>query len=383
MSRRRGQIIPRGEGVWVVRFYLGRNPLTKKRRYVNKTVRGTKRDAERVLTKDLGLLDQGHSVEPSRKALGSYLVEWLQTTAKARLRPRTLRDYTQRLNVYVLKNEDLAAIPLSKVREAELQRLYNSLTERGLSPRSVRYLNAILHSAFRKAMQAGMIHRNPTEFIDLPREVRKEMTALSVSETKKFIEASKGDQFEALWLLLVTCGLRPSEATALKWEDWDKKTTLMVRRALVPGPNGKGWSLDEPKTKKSERMVVLFDFAAEALRRHRIEQNKEKLTLGSEYEDKSFIFATATGEPLQIRNYVRGHFWRILEKAELPRIRMYDLRHTAATFLLANNVNPKVVADRLGHSTTRLTLDTYSHVLPGMQEEAVSALGRLLSADSA
>ena len=162
----------------------------------------------------------------------------------------------------------------------------------------------------------------------------------------------------------------------MKWEDWDGNQ-LRVRRALVRVP-GRGWSLRDTKTRRS-RVVALPEMTIRALEEHRTRQKRERLQLGEAYVDRGLIFARNTGEPLEANNLKKRYFKPILEAAGLPDMRLYDLRHTAATLRLVNGEHPKVVQEMLGHASITLTLDTYSHVLPGMQEESAALLNALLT----
>jgi integrase len=170
-------------------------------------------------------------------------------------------------------------------------------------------------------------------------------------------------------------GVRPGELCALRWSDLDG-STLRVQRAL--SYTADGWVVCDTKTSGSRRAIILGDLEQRALARQRKRQAVQRLQAGAVWQDDDLVFATASGRPHDARNISRRVLPRLLERAKLPRMRLYDLRHSSATLLLAAGINPKVVSERLGHSTTRLTLDTYSHVLPSMQQEAAEVLGRLV-----
>lgn len=173
--------------------------------------------------------------------------------------------------------------------------------------------------------------------------------------------------------------MRPEEYLALKWSDVDLDTrTAVVARTLVRRKGG-GWYFGEPKTSRSRRTVTFPESIAKALRVHRSKQAEAKLRLGASYSQENLVFATVQGSPLNIRNLTQRHFKPILLQAGLTQgIRLYDLRHTCATLLLGANVHPKIVSERLGHASITLTLDTYSHVLPTMQQGASDKLERIL-----
>jgi len=365
-----GQLIRRGERTWLIRVYRGRDAKGK-REYVNRTVRGTKKEAERVLTKLLRDRDTGVLLEPSRESLAAYAPRWLSVWVKPRVRGRTFESYRWLLNKYVLPT--LGARQLAQLSAADLQALYNSMTEAGYSSRTVRLTHTVVRSALAHAVKTHLIVRNPADLTEPPRQQRREMQALGPAEAGRFLEAAKGDRWAALWMLLVTAGLRPGEALGLKWADLDG-AKLRIQRVRLP--NG---GVEEPKTARSRRVVTLPDLAVRALKEHKARQNAEKLAAGRDYEDAGFIFVGPLGRPVETRSLVRHHFDRIVAAAGLPHLRLYDLRHTHATLLLAAGEHPKVVSERLGHSTVMLTLDTYSHVLPDMQTRAAEKLDAMLA----
>lgn len=206
------------------------------------------------------------------------------------------------------------------------------------------------------------------------------MRCLSPSEANAFLLTAREDRWHALWEILTLSGLRPGEALGLKWSDVIANT-IGVQRALLRA--GEQWVIAEPKTRRSRRTVPLAASTMKALQSHRRLQAQEKLKAGANYRDNDFVFANSTGMPIDIKNITARHFRKVLATAGLPIIRLYDLRHTAATLMLAAGVNPKVASERLGHSTIVLTMDTYSHVLPDMQQDAVDRVDRLLANASA
>ena len=187
------------------------------------------------------------------------------------------------------------------------------------------------------------------------------------------MEAARDDHLEALWVLAVHTGMRQGELLALKWTDVDLEAgKVSVRRTLTR--EGGHYTLGEPKTKKSRRTVKLTGAATEALRGHLSRQMKEMGRLGDLYLDQGLVFTTGSGAPLNPSNIRNRNLRRLISKAGLPTIRFHDLRHTCATLLLSKNVHPKIVQEMLGHATVAITLDTYSHVLPGMGDHAATAM---------
>ncbi|MEN3332070.1 MAG: integrase [Blastocatellia bacterium] len=254
---------------------------------------------------------------------------------------------------------------------------------RGLSARTVRYTHVVINSAFKQAVKWRMLSRNPSAFVDLPRQARKEMQALSPEEAGRFLEAAAEDRYGVLFTLALITGLRSEEYFGLQWKDVELvKGVVTVQRTLVWRTKGGGWYFGEPKTTKSRRNIPLPQMLVRRLTEHKVRQAEEKLKAGPEYQKLDLVFATKKGGPLMHRNLLRNHFSPIVKRAGLPdSIRLYDLRHSCATLLLAAGEHPKVVSERLGHASITLTLDTYSHVLPSMQKAASEKLESLLVAN--
>lgn len=368
-----GQIIKRGEKTWLVRVFLGRDAAGK-RKFHNKTVHGTKRDAERYCTKVRSEQQSGTFVEPSRATVSEYLVRWLDTSAKIRVRERTWNDYKSLVDRYIIPA--LGARKLANLQPAEIQRLYADLLAKGLSARTVRYVHSTLKSALNQAVRWGELARNPAGVVEIPRLERLERRVLSSDETVRFLQQAAGTRWYPLWYLLTTTGLRPGEALGLKWSDLDG-TKLRVQRTLVWVK--KTWKLEDTKTDRSRRTVLLPESTLMVLHSHRAKQAAARLARGAAYNiSLDLMFATDRGHPLDYRNTVQRYFKPLLAQAGLPPIRLYDLRHTHATQLLRENIHPKIVSERLGHSSTVMTMDVYSHVLPDMQEEAATKVDSLL-----
>ena len=370
-----GQIVRRGPRTWLVRIPMGRR-ATGTRAYHNRTIQGTKRDAQRYLTQTLRELDTGTFVEASPKILAAWLNEWLQNTVRTRLRSKTFSDYQSLSSRYLVP--EIGHRKLSQLGPAEIQKLYTDMQDRGLSPRTVRYAHSVLHGALEQAVKWNLIARNPCKMVNLPRLERKEMHSLTAEQVTRFLQAARGTRFEVLWTLLVTTGLRPGEALGLKFEDLDLETgRLRVQRALVWQGDG-NWQLLEPKTAKARRVISLPSTTIRALRSQRVRQAEDQLSAGEDWMDMDLVFTTRLGGPLEYRVLVRRFFKPLISLASLPAIRPYDLRHTCATLLLGMGANVKVVSERLGHASAALTLDVYSHVLPDMQQQAAEGLENLL-----
>jgi integrase len=373
VARKTGQIIQKGPRKWLVRVFLGRD-ATGKRRYHGRTVPGTKKDAQRYLTKVLRECDLDQFVEPSDRSLRAYLEDWLTSSVAARVAERTATDYAALLCRHILP--PLGDRKLSQLTPAEIQRVYTRMTEAGLSARTVRYVHAILHAALEQAVKWMLLSRNPATHVDPPRNRRREIRVLSAEELGRFLACAREDRWYALWELLAATGMRPGEALGLLWTDIEGHR-IRIQRSLVRHANGR-WALKEPKTPRARRTVTIPRTVEQTLQRHRKEQVEQRLQVGPEYQDHGLVFAVSNGSPLDWNVAVRRHFKGIAKRAGLPGIRPYDLRHTCATLLLASGENVKVVSERLGHASAALTLDVYSHVLPDMQQRAAERMEQIL-----
>ena len=322
--------------------------------------------------------DLGINIEPASESLDKYLEKWLQSVVRSRVREATFDDYKYLLDRYV--SPTLGAIKLCDIRSIDIQKVYGDmLGEKELSARTVRMTHAVLSSATKQAVRWHMLPRNPCEFVDLPRMARKEMQALSPEEASQFLEAAKADKLGIVLSFALATGMRPEEYLALKWSDVDLQAgSATVQRTLVWRKGG-GWYFGEPKSSRSRRTIPIPRTLVTELADHRRKQGESRLKKGADYQNNDLVFATSDGTPIILRNLVRRHFQPVLNRAKLlPTFRLYDLRHSCATLLLSAGENPKVVSERLGHASIVLTLDTYSHVLPSMQQAATEKLERIL-----
>lgn len=372
------QIIERGKGRYLVRVFLGRDPTSGKRKYHNKTIRGAKKQAEAYGRKIQHQVDTGVYRETGNQTVAGYLDDWLKHTARDKVRPKTLEGYRDIARTHL--KPVVGEIRLEDLTPQDVQKVVTSMKEKGRSPRTIRNSVGVLRNALKRAVKHGVIPSNPAEadMVDFPKGQKRTMTVLDQEQAQGFVEAAREQGAAgALYIVLLGTGMRPGEALGLGWEHYDGKA-LRVERALTWARNDRDWRLAPPKTENSLRTIPLPGFAREALNEQRRRQAEQKLKAGPEWADHGLIFTGETGEPLRWRTLARREFTWILQEADLPTIRPYDLRHTCASLLLASGVNPKVVSERLGHSTVALTLNTYSAVLPGLQEEATAKLGEMI-----
>ncbi len=366
-----GQIIKRGES-WLVRVFLGRDDKTGKRRYYNETVQGTKKDAQKVLNEKLSSADKGKLVKKTSLKVKEFLAEWLQTIVKARVREATFDSYEYHLKQYVY--EELGNRKLSNLCTLEIQKHFNKMKEK-YSSRTIRYVFSILKDALNKAVEQKYISDNPCNLVEIPKKQKREINVFSPIQAQRFLEAAKGDKHGIIFEFALLTGARPEEYLALKWSDVEfSRGTVTFQRTLIWRKGG-GWYFDEEmKTTLSRRTIPLPKTLLSKLREHRIKQAEKMLKTGAFYERNDLVFATDEGQPIRYGNLTKRHLHGILKTAELGHHRLYSLRHSCATLLLASGENMKVIQERLGHADVNLTLSTYSHVLDGMQAQASDKL---------
>jgi len=306
--------------------------------------------------------------------LREFLSQWLGSIRES-VKGKTLHQYGQIVRDHIAPR--LGNIKLKDLRPDQIQALYNEKLDSGISARTVILIHAVLHKALKHALKQGVIGRNPTDAVNRPKFRRKEMLTLSDSQVRTLLLVVKDTRFEALFWIAVSTGLRQGELLGLRWSDLDwQSRRLHVQRQLqrVTG----GLEFTEPKSAAGNRVIVLGQEAITKLRKHQNILIQEKQKAEEKWEEHDLIFPSTHGTPLDHRNLYR-FFKLFLKGAGLPDVRFHDLRHTAATLMLQQGIHPKVVQERLGHADITLTLNTYSHVLPSMQEEAAEKLDELLT----
>jgi len=361
------------DGLWVASVSLG---------YVNgkrnrKTIYGKTRKQVADQLKDL-LHDEkrGLPVKVERQTVAQFLDRWVEDVVRPSVRPRTYQSYKQLIRLYL--GPALGRHQLAKLEPQHVQAMMNEKLAAGLSPRTVNYQRAILRRALGQAVKWGQVSRNVAALTEPVRGKTPEIRPLSVPEARKLLAAAHGDRLEALYSVALALGLRQGEALGLRWTDVDLDAgTLTVRYALqrLDGT----LQLVEPKTDQSRRTVALPATVVAGLTAHRDRQAFERAKAGARWRESGLVFTNTLGGPLEPRNVVR-HFHALLATAGLPRMRFHDLRHTAATILLAQGVPQRAVMELLGHTQLSTTM-RYTHILPAMRREAADLMERALAAE--
>jgi len=371
-----GSIFQRKDGAWVAQVDRG---WQNGRRMRDTLYAQTRAEARTKLTAALKAKRDEVPLVDGRRTVSAFLAEWLNTK-RATVRPSTWRRYEETIRLHI--SPQIGQLRLSRLTPPSLQALYANCVSSGLSAMSVRHLHAMLHGALAQAEAWGYVSRNVARLVKPPRAVRHEMAALRPEQARRLLETAVGDPLEGLYVLALTTGMRQGELLALRWADVDLDAAAVQVRASVQRTEH-GYALAETKTARSRRQVSLTRTAVDALRRHHVHQAAKRLLAGAGgWEDTDLVFPNEIGRLLDPSNLLRQSFYPLLQRADLPRVRFHDLRHTAASLMLGRGVHPKIVSEMLGHSQIAVTLDLYSHVTPTMQREAATALDILLSAAS-
>jgi integrase len=344
------------------------------RKDYTETVRGTRKDAERRLQEKLLENDQGLLVDVKR-TLNEYFDTWLENVSKVRNSPRTAYGDEQ---IYKRNfRGTLGHKRPDRLEPWEIQAVYSGMLRSGRSPQTVKHAHAVLRKFLNHLVRWRVIPSNPALLAETPKVQRKERSFLSIEQSKRFVEECRKNPMGLVFEFALMTGMHPEEYLAVKWEDIDlDRKTATVRRALVRLK--REWTFREPKTGRSRRQIVLPDSLVKRLAVHKEEYEAKRTKAANLWAGHDLLFCGHFGEPLHHVNLTYRHFRPILEAAGIERIRLYDLRHSHASLLLAAEEHPKVVAERLGHSTIVLTLDTYSHVLPTMQKRATEKLESMI-----
>lgn len=334
----------------------------------------TKREAEAALAKWLVEIDRGTAVEPSRMTVADLATKWLDTVAAHRVKPTTLNTYRSTIEKHIVPY--LGNVLAQRLTADTISAFYAARLKAGASPRIVRQCHLRLSQIMQQGEKWGLVYRNPCSLVEPPRTVYQRGATWSPEEAQRFLAAAESDIYSPLWLLLLSTGLRRGEALGLRWRDFnpDERLIRVSQSVVLLGDTP---IVQEPKTSAGRRSVKLPPEVIAALQAHRIKQLTHIMAHRDNYDDHDLVFARPDGKPIHPHRLYK-HFRAIIERAGVPRIRIHDLRHTHATLLLLSGQPVHVVSERLGHASTSITMDTYAHVLPDMQDRAVDAIGGLL-----
>jgi integrase len=371
----KGSVSKDASGRWAFVVDIGTGA---QRRQVRRRGFVTKRAAQEALAEVIGDARRGTYVAPARETVGGYLTRWLDALAAEGLRPATIQNYRDVLRLYALPA--LADVPLQALSALELDRLYGELAGRGLSLRTVRLAHTIVTRALGDAERKGLIVRNPARLASPPKASATrapEATVWAPEELAAFLGAVAGSEHYPLLRLAAMSGMRRGELVGLRWADVDLDAGTVTIAQQV-GTVGQAAVTGPVKTRAGRRAIDLDAETVRVLRERRRVQLEHRMMMGAGWQDRDDrVFTMADGRPWHPKVISRA-FVRLVEVHGLPALSIHDLRHTHATHLLTAGVNPKVVSERLGHTSVAFTLDTYGHVMPTQQAEAATAVARLV-----
>lgn len=382
-GRGEGTVYQTPAGTWVAQVTL---PDGRRKSLYGKT----RAEANTKRLRVLHDLEHGVTVAgDERQTVGAYLASWLETVRPPRLVHETWANYETAIRLHIVP--ELGGVRLTKLSAQRVQLFYaHCQSQHGLPPSRVRTLHLILHRALRAAVKLDLISRNVTDLVEKPVSGHTPMHPLTREETRRYLDTAttNGERMAALFVLAVATGMREGELMALRWSDVDLDAGKVRVNATLKWRRPEGREQDRtaakgpvwtpPKTATSRRQIALVPHVVSALRTHRQAQRLERLAAGPAWQDYDSVFSNPIGQPYRWGHIETAHK-RILRHAGLSFEHVvHDLRHTAATLLLGQNVNPKVVSEMLGHSSVGITLNIYSHVLPDMLEDAAAAIASAL-----
>ena len=338
-----------------------------KRRYITGE---TREDVAEKLAKAISDRADGLVFDAGSTTTGEYLTRWLSDSVRGTVQGSTYRSYGRVVDGHLVPG--VGRVKLAKLRPDHIRRLYRSMLDAGKATRTVQYAHALLKRALAQAVMDGLIPRNAAEAVRPPKLKRDEIQPLNADQVRALLDAAD-ERSRALYTVAVRTGMRPGEILALRWSDVDLEAgTVQINRALSEG------EFSTPKTPRSRRRISLSPATVAALKAHRKRQLEERIAKAGLWEDHGLVFPSSVGTPKSQRNLNR-EFKNAAKRAGLPdHFKLYDLRHTCATLLLSRNVHPKYVQELLGHASIALTLDTYSHVIPGMDGGTGGAIDEAL-----
>ena len=370
----RGSIRQRGNHSWEIQLYTGTGPDGKLRRHFE-TIHGHKGDAQRRLTELLSSLDKGVYTPPGRLTVAEHLHQWLTGYVKTNCQQRTLDGYTSIIETHLIPA--LGQLQLKHLHPQAIQAYYGQACEH-LSARTVHHQHRVLSQSLKFAVRQGYLGRNPAELVDPPTPHKKTMRSLEASEVAVLLDVAKDSYYYPVVYTAVSTGLRQAELLGLRWRDIDLdmlsisvSQVLYKRRGIC--------QFKEPKTAHSRRRVAMTPKLALFLRGYKLEREQLYRELGKQLGLDDLVFTSVEGKPID--PCVLSHaFARMARQAGLGGVRFHDLRHTFASLMLLRGAKPKVISEALGHSSVAFTMDVYSHIIEGMQSDAMALLDEVLPA---
>jgi len=334
----------------------------------------SERGAQKQLTRWLSELDRQVAVEPSKITVVELAIKWLSTIASQRVKPTSVERYQATIFNHILP--ELGKLQAQKLTPVIVQDFYARKLASGAGARTVQLCHLRLSQVLKQGVTWNLLIRNVCEAVQPPKVESRPGKTWTSEEAKRFLAESVNDRYHPIWFVALATGMRRGEWLGLRWSDIDfEDRTIHVQQNIVPYQSGP--LIQTPKTRASVRKIKLPGELLEELRRHKAKQDELAISKGDAWENLDLVFCTGNGKPINPNNLYRNAI-RIMERAGVPRIRLPDMRHTHATWLLTEGMPVKVVQERLGHSKPSTTLDVYAHVMPGMQDSAAEAVSDIL-----
>jgi integrase len=378
-----GSVFRRRDGRWCAMLSLGwENGKRKRKSFFGATAA----DVQDQLLKARSDHSRGLPVATERQTLEHYLDEWLEHTLKAKAKPRSYESFSTISRLHI--KPSIGNIQLHKLAPQHIQKLLDEKSKDGFSPQTVANIRTVLRSALSQAVKWNLVSRNSAALVNAPRIPHKRIEPLDPEHARKLLETAKGGRFEAIYTVALTLGMRRGEVLGLRWSDIDmdgraiRVNQSMQRLSTGSSDKGKKSELQatETKTDGSRRTIALPDSVVRALRAHRARQAQDRLVAGMSWKDQDLVFTNRTGRPIE-PILLHRDYKALLKKAELPvTLRFHDLRHSAASLLLAQGVHPRAIMELLGHSSIAVTMNVYGHVMPAMMRDAADKMDELLGA---
>jgi len=366
-SHNEGTIYQLPSGSWRAQIYINGRRLGKTKK--------SKREAQVWLRKTLEKTTQGYTGKGSNVLYKDFLQNWLS------IKESTVKQSTWILYEITIRNHiepNLGNEKICNIEPIDIQNLYLMKREQNIGNRTILVMHTIINHSLDMAVKTGALLSNPAQLVSPPRYSSPEMDFYSEHEITQLLLAVKGTSLEALIHLAITTGMRQSELLALKWSDvdWDRNT-ITVQRQLRRNYEDHNY-FSSLKTQAGKRTISLGNNTIQKLIEHHKSQKNEIERMGNQWVDNNLLFPSMIGTPLNQRNLLRS-YKKILHESGLREIRFHDLRHTAASLMLNHGIPPLIVSKRLGHSKVSITLDTYGHLLPGMQQETADFIDGLVT----
>lgn len=354
MPRRRNKgegsiFYSKNEGTWVAKITLP-NGRERRKRSKNKSV------VQEWLLEERKAISENRVLTSGSVTFNQFADRFLEDVGQHTLKRKTFITYEAYLRLHI--RPELGNIKLTALQSQQIQRLYSQKLNSGLSKKTVHHIHGTLRRVLNEAVKWGLIYKNPCDAVTPPRVEKHVPNVWSIEQAQQFLKAVEGHRWHGIYLIALTTGARRGEILGMEWQNinWENGT-ISIEKA-VSEIKGKA-VITAPKTKRSLRTIALPDVVLNLLRKNK--------------QTKGLIFKSLNGTPLTPRNVLR-HFYSVLDDLDIPRIRFHDLRHTAATILLQKDVHPKKVQELLGHSSITLTLDTYSHIIPGIDDQVAKEM---------